>query len=207
MVSSIESHPQKQQIIDLILAGKSLRDIAGTVTPKVSIMALQRYKAGVIRPALSKAAALAKVLGNAPIQANEQLAADVTAVTSEALRAAPILAARENRLAALQDRHNRLNLVMYERADDMADAPGGKSGLLARKRKMIGAGPMAREVTEYELDTGLLSEFREHEKQVAIELGQWQEGTGTQVSIAIVCPATERAEPAWEGVTMDIANK
>ena len=37
----------------------------------------------------------------------------------------------------------------------------------------------------------LLTEVREHEKQAAQELGQWQEGTGTQIAIQIVVPAAD----------------
>lgn len=57
----------------------------------------------------------------------------------------------------------------------MPDVPGGKTGLLVREIKSIGAGPNSREVEEYKVDTGLLKELREHERQAAIELGQWQE--------------------------------
>lgn len=64
---------------------------------------------------------------------------------------------------------------MSERADDMADVLGGSSGLLVRQVKQIGSGESSRIVEEYKLDTELLAEFREHEKQMAIELGQWEE--------------------------------
>lgn len=39
---------------------------------------------------------------------------------------------------------------------------------------------MAREIEEYELDTGLLAELRAHEKQAAEELGQWLTRTDVQ---------------------------
>lgn len=117
--------------------------------------------------------------------------------------AAPILAVRENRLAALQDRHDRLAMVLAERAEDMAEAPGGRSGLLVRKQKIIGSGLLSREVTEYELDTGLLSEFREHEKQAAMELGQWQEnarpaGPDLTVQLMVSIPryAPQQVQPS-----------
>lgn len=65
---------------------------------------------------------------------------------------------------------------MSERADDMADVLGGSSGLLVRQVKQIGSGESSRMVEEYKLDRELLAEFREDEKQMAIELGQWEEG-------------------------------
>lgn len=79
----------------------------------------------------------------------------------------------EQRLKALDDRWRRLQKVIKERGDDMQGIPGGSTGLLVRKIKSIGVGPNAKEVEEYAVDTGLLNELREHEKQVAQELGQW----------------------------------
>lgn len=63
MAHVIESHPQRKFIIDALLAGRPLRSIAVTLEPKVSVMALQRYKAQVVRPALSNAVVVAKLSG------------------------------------------------------------------------------------------------------------------------------------------------
>lgn len=90
------------------------------------------------------------------------------------------------RVAALNDRWNRMRRVIEARADDpkMADVPGGNTGLLVRTLKRIvvednsqdGEGrTTSQEVAEYSVDTGLLKELRDHEKQAAQELGQWAE--------------------------------
>lgn len=79
----------------------------------------------------------------------------------------------ERRIAYLGDRHRRLRRIIEERGEAMKDVPGGSTGLLVRKVKSIGFGEGAREVEEYAVDTGLLSEIRELEKQSAQELGQW----------------------------------
>lgn len=79
----------------------------------------------------------------------------------------------ERRVARVNDTWQRLQRVVSARAVDMVGVPGGETGLLVRKRKMLGSGPTAYEVEEYEVDTGLLSELREHEKQASQELGQW----------------------------------
>lgn len=63
--------------------------------------------------------------------------------------------------------------VIEARSKDMAEVPGGDTGLLVRKLKSIGSGENTKTVEEYAVDTGLLSELREHEKQAAQELGQW----------------------------------
>jgi hypothetical protein len=84
---------------------------------------------------------------------------------------------KARRLAALEDRWERMRKLIEARAEaaEMMDAPGGDTGLLCHTQKSIGAGPSAEKVDEYEVDTGLLKELREHEKQAAVELGQWTE--------------------------------
>lgn len=79
---------------------------------------------------------------------------------------------RNARVKALQDRWDRLRRVIDERATSVeyADAPGGSTGLLAKDYK-------GKDATQpiYRVDTGLLAELRNHEKQAAQELGQWSE--------------------------------
>ena len=74
----------------------------------------------------------------------------------------------------MQDRWSMLRAgiaqLMIERAADMADAPGGGTGLLVRQYQ--GGAPI------YKVDTGLVSligQLLAHEKQAAEELGQWTE--------------------------------
>ena len=87
------------------------------------------------------------------------------------------IANRNRRLRNLNDRLERLHQVIRDRAADpsMQDVPGGKTGLMVRTVKSVGSGPAAQVVEEYEVDTGVLKEAREHEKQAAIECGQWTE--------------------------------
>lgn len=54
-VSSVSQHPQKQRVIDGILAGESLRSIAESVTPPLSKGAVQRYKDAIVKPAYAHA--------------------------------------------------------------------------------------------------------------------------------------------------------
>jgi hypothetical protein len=98
----------------------------------------------------------------------------------ERIRAAVLaegIANKQNRVDALNDRWRRMQKVIAERADDsaMADVSGGSTGLLTHIIKMIGQGERAQRIDEYAVDTGLLKEMREHEKQAAIELSQWSE--------------------------------
>lgn len=95
----------------------------------------------------------------------------------EAREVDALLAERQRRVRLLDRRHEVLEAVIEERAaeDKMRAIPGGTSGLVARKYKMIGFGKQAQRVEEYEVDVATLRELREIEKQAAIELGQWTE--------------------------------
>lgn len=93
------------------------------------------------------------------------------------------IASRFKRVKALNDRWNRLQQVIEARADDpqMADVPGGTTGLLVKTVKTRQIGEVETEKTvEVELDAVLLRELREHEKQAAQELGQWTEKVETK---------------------------
>jgi hypothetical protein len=79
------------------------------------------------------------------------------------------------RLKALDDRWHGLQAIVEARAADpaMQEAPGGDTGLLVRRRRMLGTGKNAVEVVEFVVDTRLLRELRALEKQAVIETGQW----------------------------------
>jgi hypothetical protein len=87
------------------------------------------------------------------------------------------IAQLERRVDALNDRWRRMQRVIEERGQspDMQEVAGGPTGLLVRTIKGVGSGNDFTLVNQYEVDTGLLRELREHEKQAAQELGQWTE--------------------------------
>lgn len=83
---------------------------------------------------------------------------------------------KQNRLDALNDRWQRMTRVIEQRATVYAGIQaGGNTGLLVKQIKGIGKGEDFQVVEEYAVDTGLLKEMREHEKQAAQELGEWTE--------------------------------
>lgn len=104
------------------------------------------------------------------------------------------IAVLENRVAALNDRWGRLRQVMLERAADpeMALAPGGTTGLLVRQFKGLGSGDNFQIVEEYSVDTALLKELRDHERQAAQELGQWTERRELGLNVRDLDAAIER---------------
>jgi hypothetical protein len=95
----------------------------------------------------------------------------------DALAAATIaleISNRNSRVMALQKRRDRLraglDLILDQRGADMADLPGGASGLLARDFK----GKKADRLV-VRIDPGMVSlvaELRGHERQAAEGLGQ-----------------------------------
>jgi hypothetical protein len=120
---------------------------------------------------------------------------DILAEVRRRLKARGI-AAKENRVAALVDRQRRMEEVIRARAKEHKNAPGGRTGLLVKetrfvkvlevkqKPKISESGEAGQEETiyptkqmvpvdYYAVDTALLKEMRDTEKQAAVELGEW----------------------------------
>src|SRR5450759_4845073 len=94
--------------------------------------------------------------------------------TSSAGVIAPEISSRNSRVAALQKRWDYLpvglDLILDQRGADMADLPGGASGLLVRDyRGMEADRPIPRIDPEV---VSLVAELRGHERQAAEEFGQ-----------------------------------
>lgn len=81
------------------------------------------------------------------------------------------IARRERRLATLQDMHNKLLLVIEERAADpaLAEIPGGKTGLVVRKPVLSGGDLIG---FEYAVDVATIKQLQSVQEQAAKELGQ-----------------------------------
>ncbi len=134
----------------------------------------------------------------------DQLVADIR----EGLRRRGIVE-KQNRVDALNDRWQRLQQLIEERAEDplLAHVPGGKTGLIVAKpilakvyQEVVGEkGEEGDEVLvslkktvivyEYAVDAAVLKEMRATEEQAAKELGQWSEKheiAGTPAQSAVV---------------------
>ena len=101
------------------------------------------------------------------------------------------IADRRNRVEFANERHRLLQQVIKERAADplLVGVPGGSTGLIVPEPMLVKvyetredddttlrAIPKLSEMAyKYSLDTGLLKEMRELEKQIAQDLGQWTE--------------------------------
>lgn len=79
---------------------------------------------------------------------------------------------RYRRIQSYDQDYRRIQNLINERAEEMADVPGGKSGLLVRDYKAVGRNDV-RET--YKFDSALVAMRNELRKQIAQELGQWME--------------------------------
>jgi hypothetical protein len=104
----------------------------------------------------------------------------------------------------MEERWNKLHQVVQERGADpaMRGVPGGKSGLMVHNVKSIGSGDNAERVDLYEVDTGLLQQCLNLEKQAAQECGQWSEdnkpATGPQVNLNVILPYEQLRQLPFE---------
>jgi len=72
------------------------------------------------------------------------------------------IATKSGRLDSLLDQFHRMLLIVEERSADpeMQSIPGGRSGLLVKQYKVIGAGKAAQMVEEFAFDAALHREMR-----------------------------------------------
>jgi len=119
------------------------------------------------------------------------------------------VASKVERIKKQNERWDKLHQIIQERAQDpiMQSVPGGSTGLLSHDQKGIGSGMAATIVDVFEVDTGLLSEIRAHEDQVAESLGQIprHDATSLQVNVnAVVVMPSHAPESRDEGPVIDI---
>lgn len=94
---------------------------------------------------------------------------------AEAVKAKGI-ADKQNRIDALNRRRELMDRVIAARAEKyISSCAGGDTGLLVGQTRGVGRGEDFQLVEDFSVDTALLKEMREHEKQAAIELGEWSE--------------------------------
>ncbi len=116
------------------------------------------------------------------------------------------IAERENRVAALNQRWEKLHEVMAARSKEIREVPSGDTGLLIRDLKLVKAymvvdgdgesgerrdeeelvpGRRMVQVAEYPIDLGLLKELRDLERQAAMEMGQWEEKSRVEETVLV----------------------
>jgi hypothetical protein len=98
------------------------------------------------------------------------------------------ITAKQNRLDGYDDLYQRLHTLIEQRAADpeLQDVPGGATGLLIHRERVIGSGDNARAIDEYEYDAAVPAEMRALAKQAAQELGEWTERQEHSGSLTLV---------------------
>ena len=124
MPSVIEDHPQRQLIIDALLAGEATRNIVARLDPPVSFPTLHRYRVSVLGPALKLAHSkllqkqLQQPLDSAPPvscgSALRSIQSETRVATRVANAAEPLIA----RLAVKQQRREKW-LQVADRKEDI----------------------------------------------------------------------------------------
>ncbi len=151
----------------------------------------------------SIASGLAEITEVAPIQ--ELIAPEIASpvVATKRVFVLGNIADRVYRVSVLEDLLNRHLRLVQARAIDMKDVPGGETGLLVRRLKVIGSStnrrrggdgesvvertePDVRE--EYAYDGALAKEIRELTKEAGIEMGQRTE----KQDVTVHAPAAEQ---------------
>ena len=83
------------------------------------------------------------------------------------------IADKDKRLDALNDRWQKLQQLMNERAasPEMQNVVGGNTGIVYIRRRVVNS--LGHVLVVEKVDQALMREFQEHEKQAFKELGQW----------------------------------
>ena len=127
MESTVERHPQKAEIIQMLLSGMSSRKIAASVSPPLDFHAIQRFNRSVVRPSAIKVTLAEKALsqqvqGVAAVQPHlariAQRQADLDAVAGAAVQAG------DGRTVAAIATADYKGIELAMRATGLLDGPG-----------------------------------------------------------------------------------
>ena len=106
------------------------------------------------------------------------------------------------RIRALKERVAGLYRVIEERAADphFQPVPGGRTGFLTQRARIVGSGEKARVVWEHPLDVALLRELRALERQLAQEVDAWGKSEEMNAKIKKLIAQITGKRPDTEGV-------
>lgn len=174
---AVDTHPQKQKIIDGILSGETIRAIASSAVPPLQPMTIQRYKTSVIKPMLERAAVSERILGTVsglkdkPKDLSDRSPA-IQAV-QKAIQDAPALSIFRQRLEKL---HSRIDRTL-DKAESAVRVERDEDG------KEVFAGP---DITPL---APLFNAASKNLEMLGRATGELEPQGGSGVSIQIVCPS------------------
>jgi hypothetical protein len=173
----VDQHPEKQKIIDGILSGRSVRDIARSVNPPIEFNAIQRYKARIVRPILGRAEETERLLGELKATPPSTLPPQPSPV---ALQKAATAIQDAPRLSVFRDRLEKL----WQRTDRTLD----KAESAVRVGKDEAGNPVfgAQDLTPI---GPLLAQAHKNVELLARATGELELVGGPSLSIQIICPS------------------
>ena len=170
----VDSHPEKQKIVDGILAGKSVRAVAKSVVPPMEFNAIQRYKVSVIKPLLARAEKISATMHPVvPLSENPV----TLQVAREAIQDAPTVSLFRHRLEKL---HRRVDRAL-DRAETAVRVTEKDGKLVAAGADL---GPIAP----------LLSQAHRNLEMLGRATGELEPQGASSMQIQIICPPAGSAE-------------
>jgi hypothetical protein len=171
----VDSYPEKQKIVDGILAGKSVRAVAKSVVPPIQFNAIQRYKTNVVIPMLQRAEKI-----SATMHPVVPLSADPVALQGarEAIQDAPTVSLFRHRLEKL-----------YRRVDRALDRAETAVRVIEKDGKLVAAGADLGPIAP------LLSAAHRNLEMLGRATGELEPAGSASMSIQIICPAAGSSEP------------
>lgn len=195
---AVDSHPQKQLIIDGILAGRSARSIASSLAPPIHFNAIQRYRTNVVKPLLATASKSTIVEStnkvNAPAIVPLSDDSQVIQQVHNSIQAAPAVSIFRRRLEKLYGTLDRT----IEKAETAVRVTYDKEGNeVAIASDLSAVAPLANQIHK-----GL--------EILGRATGELEPQGASGVSIQIVCPTQPGEQPRItfardEGLTLDAA--
>lgn len=175
---AVDSHPQKDKIIEGILAGRTVREIARSVVPQIAYCAVQRYKANVVKPVLARAEETDRILITKNPPKPLTVSPQVQQKVIQAIQDAPALSIFRQRLEKL---HGRIDKTL-DRAESAVRVTQDKEG----NEVVIGQdiSPMAP----------LFNAASKNLEMLGRATGELEPAGGSQVSIQILVPAAGSGE-------------
>jgi hypothetical protein len=160
---AVDLHPEKKRIIDELILGRPVRNIADSVVPRLPFSVIQRYKTIVIKPMLARLQAQGEsYLNGEPttVERFNPVTADLATArnTAQSIMDAPQASIFRQRLEALHGRIDR-NLDRAEASPALfASVPA------------------------------LLGQAHKNVEMLGRATGELEQSAGSGVSIQIVCP-------------------
>lgn len=189
MACAVHDHPQLAEIERAIISGKTIREIAKCANPRLSVSAVQRYKAKLVAPVVRNTAksVAAQVLAKKTITRSNVSRAEVQNECNRATILQPFLKRVERK---------------YKRYDSLLSEAEKANVVLDKLGNPVVLSPDLRAIAALDAAETRTMEFHGR----ALGILQQDQQTTTQINVALVMPSASQADrPAGaSGTTIDV---